>query len=183
MTALLTMPLQREINGDASPPISHPLTCPLRRKGLHGCFQGTLGASCQRRLEGLRIKHWMQGKLAQDGQQGPPSPARRDHHCTRRVSGAAARERARRRTLAWQPLRKGVADLHRRARFRNAPTSATRRPRHRRRLDAAASAPRPGCPSRALSWPSRPGLAHWRCQDLALLQAISRGEFALAGFP
>ena len=42
-------------------PLSPDVMRFLGRKGLHGRFQGKLGASCQRRLEGMRIKHWMQG--------------------------------------------------------------------------------------------------------------------------
>jgi len=156
----------------------------LGRKGLHGCFQGTLGASCQRRLESMRIKHWMQGNSLKMDNKAP--------HLLRvetTIGNPAEfqvlrpRERARRRTLAWQPLRKGVADLHRRA--------AVSQRANERYLDALAAVD-DSTPlhqildqvARRVRYRGRPvrPLRIGDAQDLALLQAISRGEFALAGF-
>ncbi len=156
----------------------------LGRKGLHGRFQGKLGASCQRRLEGMRIKHWMQGNslkmynkaaglLRVETTIGNPAE----------FQVLRPRARARRRTLAWQPLRKGVADLHRRA--------AVSQRANERYLDALAAVD-DSTPlhqlldqvARRVRYRGRPvrALRIGDAQDLALLQAISRGEFALAGF-
>ena len=156
----------------------------LGRKGLHGCFQGRLGASCQRRLEGLRIKHWMQGNSLKMYNKAPNllrvettigNPAE--------FQVLRPRERARGRKLAWQPLRKGVADLHRRA--------AVSQRANERYLDALATVD-DSTPlhqlldqvSRRVRYRGRPvrALRIGDADDLALLRAISRGEFTLAGF-
>jgi len=87
----------------------------LGRK-LHGNFRGEVVSSCQRRPEGVRIKHWVAGnsikmydKVAQvlrvETTIGNPGA----------FTVLRPRQRSPRRRLAWQPLRKGVADLHRRA--------------------------------------------------------------------
>lgn len=156
----------------------------LGRKGLHGCFQGTLGASCQRRLEGMRIKHWMQGNSLKMYNKAPNLL-----RVETTIGNPAVfqvlrpRERTRRRTLAWQPLRKGVADLHRRA--------AVSQRANERYLDALAAVD-DSTPlhqlldqvGRRVRYRGRPvrALRIGDAQDLALLRAISRGEFALAGF-
>ena len=132
----------------------------------------------------MRIKHWMQGNSLKMDNKAP--------HLLRvetTIGNPAEfqvlrpRERARRRTLAWQPLRKGVADLHRRA--------AVSQRANERYLDALATVD-DSTPlhqildqvARRVRYRGRPvrPLRIGDAQDLALLQAISRGEFALAGF-
>ncbi|HYM41348.1 MAG TPA: hypothetical protein VET46_01150 [Steroidobacteraceae bacterium] len=155
----------------------------LGRKGLHGTFQGKLVSSCQRRPEGVRIKHWVQGNSLKMYNKAPQllrvettigNPAE--------FQVLRPRERARRRPLAWQPLRKGVADLHRRA--------AVSQRANERYLDALAATEDSTPLHQLLDQVARRVRYHGRhvralrmgdAQDLALLQAISRGEFALAG--
>ena len=84
---------------------------------------------------------------------------------------------------AWRPLRKGIADLHRRAQVSQASNE--------RYLDALASLDtdarlneliEPVC--RPVRWKGRRvrPLRPWSREDGVLLRAISRGEFALNGF-
>ena len=85
--------------------------------------------------------------------------------------------------LAWKPLRKGVADLHRR-------TELSQRA-NERYLDALAAVETPDPCSRVFDAVARPVVDDRRRfralrigdpDDLSLLRAISRGEFATAGF-
>jgi hypothetical protein len=84
---------------------------------------------------------------------------------------------------AWRPMRKGVADLHRRAEVSQRANSAY--------LDAlsAVTDQTPAATlfdavARRTTYRGRPvrGLRIGDANDLALLKAISRGEFATAGF-
>jgi len=85
--------------------------------------------------------------------------------------------------LAWRPLRKGVADLHRRAQLSQRANE--------RYLDALSVVDDSTPLHRLLDQVSQPTPYHGRRvralrigdpHDLALLQAVSRGEFATAGF-
>ena len=85
--------------------------------------------------------------------------------------------------LHWRPLRKGVADLHRRAELSQRSND--------RYLDALAAVQDPNPCSRVFDAVARPVLDDGRRfralrigdpDDLRLLQAVSRGEFATAGF-
>jgi hypothetical protein len=88
-----------------------------------------------------------------------------------------------RQKLAWQPLRKGVADLHRRCEVSQRSNE--------RYLEALAAVDDPTPCSRLFNAVSRPvvdGGRRFRAlrvgdpADLALFEVISRGEFATAGF-
>src|SRR3989304_3826424 len=85
--------------------------------------------------------------------------------------------------LAWRPLRKGVADLHRRAQLSQRANE--------RYLDALSVVDDSTPLHRLLDQVSQPTPYHGRRvralrigdpHDLALLQAVSRGKFATAGF-
>src|SRR3989304_4465522 len=85
--------------------------------------------------------------------------------------------------LAWRPLRKGVADLHRRAQLSQRANE--------RYLDALSVVDDSTPLHRLLDQVSQPTPYHGRRvralrigdpHDLALLQAVSRGEVAPAGF-
>jgi hypothetical protein len=88
----------------------------LGRKGLHGGFQGELNSRLIRRLEGTRVKHWVQGNSVKMYDKGG--------NCLR-VETTIAKPKAfkvlrplqgqSRSTVAWRTLRTGIADLHRRA--------------------------------------------------------------------
>ena len=156
----------------------------LGRKGLHGKFQGELTSRLQHRPEGVRIKHWVHGNSIKmydkAGQvlRVETTIAKTDHFKVLRPL-----ERAPRHPLAWQPLRKGVADLHRRA--------AVSQHANARYLEALAAVEHSIPLSQLLDRVSRPVTCGGRRlralrigdpQDIALLQAVTRGEFATAGF-
>jgi hypothetical protein len=94
-----------------------------------------------------------------------------------------ARENDPQGPLAWRPLPKGVADLHRRAEV-----SQKANERYLEALAAVQSpqtlreAAGPGC--QRTTWKGRParGLRPWRADDAALLAAVARGEFVPSGF-
>lgn len=148
-----------------------------------GNFTGELVTSFKDRAEGVRVKHWVEGN----------SIKMYDKFGNLRIETTIAEPGGfkvfrplsddPKGRLAWRPLRKGIADLHRRAQVSQAANE--------RYLDAL-SAVDDQTPLAELFDPvARP--ATWRGrrvralrigdpQDVALLQAISRGEFATNGF-
>ena len=155
----------------------------LARK-CHGNFTGEVISSFKDRAEGVRVKHWVRGNsikmydkagsiLRVETTIGNPADFKvyRPRH-----DDPEGR-------LEWLPLRKGVADLHRRAELSQRSNE--------RYLDALAAVDAPAPCSHVFDAVSRPVIDnHHRFRalrigdpdDLALLRAISRGEFATSGF-
>jgi hypothetical protein len=154
-------------------------------KKAHGCFTGELVTSFKDRPEGVRVKHWIAGNsikmydkagsvLRVETTVAKPSPFK----VLRPVNDDRPKGK-----LAWQPLRKGVADLHRRA-------EVSQRANDNYLLGLSAvddSTPL----SEIFDDVSRPVMmAGHRVRamrigdaaDIALLEAIARGEFSTAGF-
>jgi hypothetical protein len=149
--------------------------------------------SCKERPEGVRVKHWVNGNsvkmydkagslLRIETTIGNPKdfavlrPRREDEGGERHGPQQGAQ-------LVWRNLRKSVADLHRR-------TALSQRSNDRY-LDALAVVEDTTPCSRLFDAVSRPVVdagRHFRAvrlsdpADLALLAAISRGEFVIAGF-
>jgi len=149
--------------------------------------------SCKERPEGVRVKHWVNGNsvkmydkagslLRIETTIGNPKdfavlrPRREDEGGERHGPKRGAQ-------LVWRNLRKSVADLHRR-------TALSQRA-NERYLDALAVVEDTMPCSRIFDAVSRPVVddgRHFRAvrlsdpADLALLAAISRGEFVIAGF-
>jgi len=154
----------------------------LGRKA-HGNFTGELLTSFKDRPEGVRVKHWVNGNSIKMYDKAgsvlrvETTIARTtDFKVYRPKQGAPADK------LAWLPLRKGVADLHRRAELSQRANGAY--------LDALAAVDDDTPLSTVFDAVSRP--TAWRGRrvralrigdpaDIALLKAISRGEFATAG--
>jgi hypothetical protein len=151
---------------------------------IPSAFAGEVVTRLWKRPEGMRIKHWVgsnhiklydkQGcNLRVETTINDPS----DFKVLRRKAGDPQGE------LAWRPLRKGVADLNRRAQVSDAA--------NKRYLEALAFV-QDDTPLGALTGKlCRP--AAWKGQrvralnpyapeDLALLQAVARGEFTINGF-
>ena len=154
----------------------------LGRK-CHGRFLGELTSSFKQRQEGVRVKHWVQGN----------SIKMYDPHNVLRIETTMAKPTGFKvyrpltndpdGKLGWRPLRKGIADIHRRAevcqqannRYLDALAVVEDSTRLRELLDqVAAPVVDRGHRVRAL----RIGDA----DDIALLRAVSRGEFAINGF-
>ncbi len=158
----------------------------LGRKGLHGRFEGELTSRLNERREGVRVKHWADGNFIKmydkagsvlriETTIGKTTPFK----VFRPMDGP----RGKSRKLAWRPLRKGIADLHRRAQVSQRSNDTY--------LDALAAvddSTRLGDLLDRVSSPVTYGGRRVRAlrvgdhADLALLKAISRGEFATAGF-
>lgn len=155
----------------------------LGRK-VHAGYQGEIVSDFKHRPEGVRVKHRAgknSVKLYDKG--GRILRAETTLHHPQDFKVYRRKEGDPHGELAWRPLRKGVADLHRRAEISQAANE--------RYLDALASADtstpvgqllRPLC--RPVTWHGERvrGLRPCAADDLALFQAIARGEFAINGF-
>jgi hypothetical protein len=153
-------------------------------KKLRADFTGELTTSFKERPEGVRVKHWARGNSIKMYDKAgrilrvETTIARtsdfkvlRPHHTD--PDGK----------LYWQPLRKGVADLHRRAEVSQRSNE--------RYLDALAVVDEPTPCARLFDSVAKPvldGDKRFRAlrigdpDDLALLAAVARGEYATSGF-
>jgi hypothetical protein len=156
----------------------------LGRKA-NGNFLGQLITSFKDRPEGVRVKHWVYGNsikmydkagslIRVETTIGNPAPFK----VLRPVDDDRPNGK-----LAWRPLRKGVADLHRRAEVSQRANETY--------LDALAAVNDDTKAARIFDQVSRSSSYRGRRvralrignhDDIALLQAISRGEWATAGF-
>lgn len=153
-------------------------------KKAHGNFTGEIVTSFKDRPEGVRVKHYLKGNSIKMydkagsvlrvettiGRTGDFKVLRPPHD---NPDGP----------LAWKPLRKGVADLHRRAMLSQHSNE--------RYLDALAVVDDTTPCSRLFDTVSKPvidGDRRFRAlrlgdpADIALLETISRGEFTTSGF-
>lgn len=155
----------------------------LGRKA-NGHFLGELTTSFKHRAEGVRVKHWVNGnsikmydKAGSVLRVETTIAKTNDFKVYRPLQDATDGE------YAWRPLRKGIADLHRRAQVSQRSNECY--------LDALAAVSDDTPASQVFDDVSRP--ANYRGRrvralrigdpaDLALLTATARGEFATAGF-
>ena len=149
-----------------------------------GNFTGEIVTSFKDRAEGVRVKHWVRGNsIKMYDKAGSVLRVETTIASTSdfKVLRPACDYPGGR--LEWQPLRKGVADLHRRAELSQRSNE--------RYLDALAVVDDPTPCSRLFDGVARHvvvGSRRFRAlrigdsDDVALLQAVSRGEFAPAGF-
>jgi hypothetical protein len=149
-----------------------------------GHFTGELVTSFKDRTPGVRVKHWCNGNSIKMYEKGAlllrvettiGNPA--DFKVLRPLTDRPTSK------LAWRPMRKGVADLHRRAQVSQRANDTY--------LDALSTVEDYTPTSQVFDQVSRPSTyRHRRVRalrighpdDVALLKAISRGEFATAGF-
>lgn len=155
----------------------------LGRK-CHGNYEGELTTSFKDRAEGVRVKHWADGNslkmydkmgsvLRVETTIGNPTPYKAYRALTSDPDG----------DKCWRPMRKGIADLHRRTQVSQKANetylealAATRVSKSVADIFDAVSKPRhvDGRRARALRLNDP--------TDVALLEALAHGEFALAGF-
>jgi len=155
----------------------------LGRKA-HGNFTGELTTSFKNRAEGVRVKHWLRGNSVKMYDKAAnilrveTTIAQTHDFKVLRPSNDDPNGK-----LTWRPLRKGVADLHRRAQLSQRSNE--------RYLDALAAVDDTSPCSHLFDTVARPVVDAGRRfravrigdpDDLALLKAISRGEFVTAGF-
>jgi hypothetical protein len=155
----------------------------LGRKA-HGNFVGELTTDFKDRLEGVRIKHWVRGNSIKMYDKAG-SILRVETTIGRTTDFKVLRPRHDDPTapLEWKRLRKGVADLHRRAQlsqranetYLDALSAVNNKTPCSDLFDAVNH--RVSHNGRAIR-AMRLGDPH----DLALLESIARGEFATAGF-
>ena len=154
----------------------------LARKA-HGNFTGEIITSFKDRAEGVRVKHWVRGnsikmydKAGNDLRVETTIADPTDFKVFRPPHDDPEGD------LAWRPLRKGVADLHRRAQVSQRSNDAY--------LDALSAVEDTTPCSQIFDAVSRPVVDRGRRvramrlndpDDVALLKAVSRGEFATAG--
>ena len=158
----------------------------LGRKGLHGKFQGELTSRLKQRAEAVRVKHWADGNSIKMYDKAG-SVLRIETTIAKttpfKVFRPLDRSRSRSRKLAWRPLRKGVADLHRRAQVSQLSNEC-----YLNALAAVDDSTRLGELLDRVSIPVTYGHRRLRALrigdpgDLLLLEAVARGEFATAGF-
>ena len=153
-------------------------------KKPHGHFQGEVIGDCRERSEGIRIKHRMKANsLKMDNKHAHLLRVEMTMNDPSDFKAFRPRAWDPDGLRAWRPLRKGIADLHRRAQVSQGSNE--------RYLDALASldtdAPlheliAPVC--RPVRWKGRRvrPLRPWSKEDGTLFRAIRRGEFALGGF-
>jgi hypothetical protein len=155
----------------------------LGRK-VHGRFLGELTTSFKNRPEGVRVKHWVAGNSIKmyDKQARVlrVETTIAKTQCFKVFRPLSAEPHAK---LAWRPLRKGIADLHRRAQVSQAANE--------RYLDALANVDDDTTLADLFDQVAKPTSWHGRRvraihigakADVELLQAIARGEFATNGF-
>jgi len=147
-------------------------------------FKGEVKSNYKGRVEGTRVKHWVEENSIKmyDKQERVLRVETTVNNCRRwRVWRRTTRKG--KRCTAWIPMRKSIADLHRRAevsraangRYLDALAVVGESSAAREVLDPLARrATLNGRPFRALR-PVAP-------EDAALLSAISRGQFLLQGF-
>jgi len=180
--------VEHGVSTHASPDVLRFLGKSVTASGeVPATFKGEITSDLKRRQEGMRIKHRCnQNSIkAYDKAYTPQGSVLRiettlnnptDFKVYRPKEGGPAEE------STWRPLRKGVADLHRRAqvcqksneRYLNALASVdTTQTLHKLTAQVA-------CPT---TWKDHRvrGINPLAAEDAVLLEAVSRGEFALNG--
>jgi hypothetical protein len=177
--------LRRGLHDFSSPDVMRFLGRKTPTHGsVHGCFRGEVVTDVGRRADHLRIKHRLDRNWIKMYDK---------HGCVLRVETTlndvrgmqifrrAEGDPAGKRT--WRPLRKGVADVRRRAQVSDAA--------NQRYLDAlaAVTASEPlskltDAICQSVEWNGKRvrAIKPWSPQDAALLSAVNRPEFTLQGF-
>jgi hypothetical protein len=156
----------------------------LGRKAGNGNFTGELVSSFKQRPEGVRVKHWVRGNSIKMYDKGgsvlrieTTIAKTNDFKVLRPLQDDPGGK------LAWRPLRKGIADLHRRAEVSQRANTTY--------LDALAAVDDETPLATIFDEVCKPATYHGRrvralrigqAEDVELLEAISHGEFMTAGF-
>lgn len=146
-------------------------------------FKGEIVSDFKNRPEGVRVKHRLdENSVKIYDKQGSILRVETTVNRPDRFKVYRPRESDPEGEWAWQPMRKGVADLHRRAEVSQASNA--------RYLDALAGADTSrrlgellGAVTAPRTWKGRRvrGLRPWAREDIDLITAISQGEFAIHG--
>ncbi len=149
-----------------------------------GSFTGELETSFKDRAEGVRVKHWCRGNsIKMYDKAGSVLRIETTLANPKDFKVYRPRQDGDESTMEWRPLRKGVADLHRRAEvsqranntYLDALSAVNDDTTLANVIDGVSKRTRfNGRQVRAIRFGDR--------SDVDLLQAISRGEFAISGF-
>lgn len=152
--------------------------------GVHGQFQGEVVSDLARRPEGLRIKHRVNhNSIKMYDKQGSVLRVETTINNTRDMKVYRRLEGQPQSPPAWRRLRKGVADIHRRAQI-----SQSANQRYLDQLTDVDATQSLGELTESLCrptvWQGRRvrALQPWSAEEVRLWDAISRPEFALQGF-
>ena len=150
---------------------------------VHPAFKGEIVTSLKHRPEGVRIKHSVNNNsIKLYDKQGSVLRVETTLNNSRDLRVYRRKEGQRRGPRSWKPLRKSVADLHRRAQLSQAANE--------RYLDALAAVSADttlGEFTKDLCRPVRyqgkriRALRPWEPQELQLLQTLNHGEFLVTG--
>ena len=152
--------------------------------GVHGKFTGEVTSDLRERPEGMRLKHRVNANaIKMYDKQGSVLRVETTINNTRDFRVFRAKEGARRGPKSWRILRKGVADMHRRAEV-----SQKANERYLESLAAAGGTTPLGrlvqglC--RPVRWKTRRvrALNPLSAGDARLLETVNRGEFTVNGF-
>ena len=170
--------------------VAHAITqfsCPdvmrFLGKRMRSNFNGEVVTSLKHRSEGVRVKHWIDENSIKLYDKWNIARVETTINNPFRFKIYRPSESHPDGEYRWRRLRKGVADLHRRTQISQASNE-----RYLDSLAAADTSKRIGDIIKEItvrtSWKGKSvrALRPWDQQDLALLQAINRGEFAINGF-
>jgi hypothetical protein len=151
---------------------------------VHGAFKGEIISDFKDRPEGVRIKHRVgQNSVKLYDKQGSVLRVETTINDPYGMKVFRPKEGDADGPCSWRPMRKGIADLHRRTRISQASNE--------RYLDALASVDTKTPLGELIKKICAPtewrgkrvrALRPWSQEDTALFQAVSRGEFAVNGF-
>lgn len=150
---------------------------------VHGNFRGEIVSDFSHRPEGIRVKHWVgKNSIKLYDKQGcvlRPETTINDPNGFKVFRPKEGDPRANKQ---WRPLRKGIADLHRRAEVSQAANE--------RYVDALAAVDvstslgellRQTCRATTYKGKRVRGLRPWSADEVALFEAVNRGEFCVNG--
>jgi hypothetical protein len=152
--------------------------------GIYNQFQGQVMSDLRKRPEGMRVKHRLnRNSIKMYDKQGSVLRVETTINDARDMKVYRPKEGDEDGRKDWRYLRKGIADLHRRAQISQAANE--------RYLESLASVEdhtplasliEPLC--RPIRWKGQPvrALNPLSSEDAALLESVSRGEFAINGF-
>ena len=153
-------------------------------QGPHGNFEGEVVSDLKRRAEGTRIKHRLNGNwIKMYDKQGSVLRVETVINQTRDMKVYRTKEGDEDGEKSWQRLRKGVADIQRRADISQAANE-----RYVEALatvdDSRSLAELAETVCEAVTWQGKRarGLNPLAKEDARLLEAVNRGEFAINGF-
>jgi hypothetical protein len=156
----------------------------VTEQGPHGRFAGEVVSDLKRRVEGTRIKHRLNGNwIKMYDKQGSVLRVETVINQTRDMKVYRTKEGDEGGAKSWQRLRKGVADIQRRAEISQAANE-----RYVEALatvdDSRSLAELAETVCEAVTWQGKRarGLNPLAKEDARLLEAVNRGEFAINGF-